>query len=244
MSTIPPSDIYNYTFPSNSTEAISFGILLFPGFEAIDIFGPLDALNLLSLQKKMNLSLISATMDPVATAARSAGMNKFNSSFFETVLPTHTHGSAPPLDVLIVPGGMGTRAPDLNSTIDFINARYPQVKYLVSVCTGAGLVARAGVLDGKNATTNKLAWKATTALGPNTYWVSHARWVVDGNIWTSSGVSAGIDIALAWLEHVFGAAVATNIANGMEYIRNKQDDDPFAVLYNLTDVPPKGAAYS
>lgn len=237
-----PCSTYNFTFPRNSTAAISFGILLFPAFQALDVFGPLDALNLLSWQEKMNLSLISASMDPVTTAPRSAAMNPFNSSFFETVMPTHTHDSAPPLDVLLVPGGLGTRAPDVNGTTDFIRTRYPQLKYLISVCTGAGLVARAGVLDGRRATTNKRAWNETTALGPKTFWVSHARWMVDGNVWTGSGVSAGIDTTLAWMEHVFGADVATNIANGMEYIRNKQDDDPYAVMYNLTDVPPKSAA--
>ena len=66
---------------------------------------------------------------------------------------------------------------------------YQDVKYLMTVCTGAGIAARAGILDGKNATTNKAAWNETTALGPNVKWISHARWVVDGNIWTTSGVS-------------------------------------------------------
>ena len=84
----------------------------------------------------------------------------------------------------MIPGGLGTRAPGtgLDTTIAFIKARYPTVKYLISVCTGAGVVARAGVLDGKCATTNKLAWATTTPWGPKVKWVAEARWVQDGNV--------------------------------------------------------------
>lgn len=74
---------------------------------------------------------------------------------------------------------------------DFVRRRYSQLEYLLSVCTGSQTLALSGVLDGKRATTNKAAWSAVTSLNSKVNWVPSARWVVDGNIWTSSGVAAG-----------------------------------------------------
>lgn len=73
--------------------------------------------------------------------------------------------------------------------VEFIRKTYPKLKYLLTICTGAGVAAKAGVLDGKRATTNKAAWNETVKLGPKVKWVSPARWTIDGKIWTSSGVS-------------------------------------------------------
>lgn len=169
----------------DSTPPYSFGVVLFPGFQALDVFGPLDALNVLSFTTKINLTLIAATLDPVYTNRMSWMTSAVNATFGEGVLPTHTFETAPDdIDVLIVPGGLGTRAPGdlLDAEIAFVRDRYPKVKHLVSVCTGAGILARAGVLDGRCATTNKKAWAVTTAWGPDVKWVAEARWVQDGNI--------------------------------------------------------------
>ncbi|KAK7700889.1 hypothetical protein SLS57_011936 [Botryosphaeria dothidea] len=217
---------------------VNFGMLLFPAFQALDVFGPLDALNILSWQQPMNLYLISDTLDPVSTKPISASMNKLNSNFSQSIVPTHTHATAPPLDVLLVPGGLGTRAPasDLAATIAYINTTFPSLQHLITICTGAGLAARAGVLDGLDATTNKRAWNATTALGPGVHWIAEARWVraAGGKVWTSSGVSAGIDATLAWMEEVFGEGVAEEVSVGMEYERVRDwRDDPFAGYYGL-----------
>ena len=160
--------------------------------------------------------------------------NRANSSFGITVQPTHTFDNAPDLDVLIVPGGGGTRAPTLNSTIAFVRDIYPKLDYLLTVCTGAGIAARAGLLDGRKATTNKAAWNQTTALRPQVNWVSHARWVVDGNIWTTSGVSAGIDGTLAFVQKFWGAEQANKTARAMEYEPHTNASwDPFAEYYGL-----------
>lgn len=82
----------------------------------------------------LNLSLIAETLDPVTTKLTMPTLG--NSSFAETIVPTHTFSTAPELDVLFVPGGAGTRSPNLNSTIEFVRERYPGLKYLVTVCTG------------------------------------------------------------------------------------------------------------
>jgi transcriptional regulator GlxA family with amidase domain len=73
--------------------------------------------------------------------------------------------------------------------IEFIKETYPKLRYIISVCSGATLLARAGVLDGKRATTNKSVWEWAVLQGPKVKWVPTARWVVDGNIWTTSGVA-------------------------------------------------------
>ncbi|MCJ1424872.1 hypothetical protein MMC29_002760 [Sticta canariensis] len=213
----------------------SFGCLLFPEFQALDVFGPLDALNVLSMrQENMTLAMLARTLEPVSTKVTNPAYNPLNTTFGQQVLPSHTFTDAPPLDVLIVPGGIGTEA-DVGAEIDFIRRTYPSLQYIIGVCTGAGLLARAGLLDGRNATTNKALWDLTTALGPRVHWITHARWVQDGNVWTSSGVSAGLDALFAWMKAVFGNDTATHVANVLEYERNLNASwDPFADLWNLT----------
>lgn len=91
---------------------VNYGIILFPAFDAIDVFGPLGPLNLLSLDHHMKLSLISTNLSAVSTRPRAAAMNRANSTFGESILPTHTFATAPKdLDVLFVPGGLDTRSP-------------------------------------------------------------------------------------------------------------------------------------
>ncbi|KAJ5930003.1 hypothetical protein N7466_005496 [Penicillium verhagenii] len=217
--------------PGQSAPPLRLGVALFPGFQALDVFGPLDYLNGLSKTESLTLAVISSTLEPVSTA-----VSKFPNAITQSVVPTHTFAAAPPLDVLLVPGGLGTRgdSPLIEEVITFIQDTYPKLRYLITVCTGAGLAARAGVLDGKKATTNKKAWYETVALRSQVEWVSHARWVADGNIWTSSGVSAGMDATLAWIAEVFGEKTATDIANGNEYTRQEDSSiDPFADLYGL-----------
>lgn len=219
----PPQPTADDGLPSN------FGLLLFPEFQSLDVFGPLDALNLFSLARKLNLSIIAETMDPVSTQVRSSQINKFGSTFGESIMPTHTFKNAPPIDVLLIPGGYGTDSPNIGSAIEFIKKIYPSLQYVLTVCTGSQLLAQAGILDGRHATTNKQAYKRVTKHGPNVKWVPEARWVADGNIWTSSGVSAGIDLMFAFLDAVYGTVVSNQVSEGMEYVRNVDwRNDPFA----------------
>ncbi|KAL2857280.1 DJ-1/PfpI family protein [Aspergillus pseudoustus] len=213
----------------------TYGMLLFRGFELLDVFGPLEALSVVARRTKIDLYLLAETLDPVTTEPLMPSMNRFNSSFFPTVNPTHTLADAPDIDVLIVPGGIGTRSPYLNDTIDWIAETYPKVQYLLTVCTGSALVAKSGVLDGRRATTNKASWSSVITFGPNVEWVPKARWVVDGNIWSSSGISAGIDATMAFIEYLYGADNATEIANIMEYERHTDPEwDPFSEIWGVT----------
>ena len=108
---------------------------------------------------------------------------------------------------------------------------------MISVCTGAGLVAKAGVVDGLKATTNKRAFKEVVGWRPQVKWVGKARWVVDGKWWSGAGVSAGIDVTLAWIGDMYGIDVARDVAAKMEYVWNEdRERDPFAELYGIQDV--------
>ena len=133
-----------------------------------------------------------------------------------------------------MPGGPGARAADMQPAVDFIASVYPSLQYLISVCTGAPLVARTGLVDGMRATTNKRAWEWVIEQRPQVKWVARARWVVDRKWWSSSGVSAGLDVAFAWIGHVWGQEVAEEVSVKMEYTRWKESTrDPFADVYGL-----------
>ena len=214
--------------------SLKYGVIVYPGFQALDVFGPLDALNSLSLAYPMQLSVIAETLDPISTKPPGS-LNNPGTDFSQVVIPNHTFETAPPLDVLIVPGGIGNRiASNVEAAIYYIRKIYPTLRYLITVCTGSRMVAEAGVLDNRRATTNKRAWRTTIESRPQVEWVPHARWVVDGNIWSSSGVSAGIDVIFAFIAVEYGKEVAAMIANFMEYERHLDSKwDPFSQLYNL-----------
>jgi transcriptional regulator GlxA family with amidase domain len=130
------------------------------------------------------------------------------------------------------PGGSGTREKvnDVNFTA-FIRNMASESKYILSVCTGSALLARAGILNGKRATSNKRAFKWVVEQGQDVHWVKEARWVNDDKIYTSSGVSAGIDMALGFIGDLFGKEKALEISNGIEYMWNENSEyDPFIYI--------------
>lgn len=157
---------------STSTPPKKFGVVLFPGFQALDVFGPLDILNLLSkYTPQLELYILSKTLYPVPTKAYVKGFE-----MSQSVVPTHTFDNAPDdIEVLLVPGGFGTRQPDLvESAVDFVKSAFPKLRYLLTVCTGSALVAMTGLLDGKRATSNKRAFS----------WVSlPSFWVLQAELW-------------------------------------------------------------
>ncbi|KAG5985759.1 hypothetical protein E4U43_005901, partial [Claviceps pusilla] len=173
----------------NTTIPKNWAVVMYNSFDAIDVFGPIDVLFYLSMSEQLNLSFVAETMDPLWMRPTSQAFNTHRSHFVTSTNPTHTFDKPPSdIDVLLIPGGPGMRHADISRTaIDFIRKTYPNVQYLMTICTGAGLAAAAGVLDGKRATTSKSSWGDIAAMGPEVKWVSPARWTVDGNIWTSSG---------------------------------------------------------
>jgi transcriptional regulator GlxA family with amidase domain len=104
----------------------------------------------------------------------------------------------------------------------------------MSVCTGAALLARSGLLDNRRATTNKMNFAWVAGNGPKVNWIKEARWVEDGKFWTSSGISAGIDMALAVIAQISSSETADQVATRMEYDWHRDAHlDPFAKIHGL-----------
>ncbi|EMD93048.1 hypothetical protein COCC4DRAFT_81564 [Bipolaris maydis ATCC 48331] len=216
-----------------------FGLILFPGFQLLDVAGPLDAFNILGYTHNISLSILAATLDPVSTHNTLHAQQ--GSQISQSLVPTHTFDSAPDdLDVLLIPGGMGSRGEGseerMGPLIDYLKkldlSGQGKLKWVLTVCTGSEILARTGALDGRRATSNKRAFNNVKVLHPNVNWVAKARWVVDGNIWTSSGISAGTDLAYAWIAEVFGEDMAQTIADRSEYERNRDPgNDRYAEVW-------------
>jgi len=196
------------------------GALLFPEFELLDVFGPLEAFGVAREHFEVvclgeRAGAVASAQGPEAVASAALGARR--------------------VDLLLVPGGLGTRREVGNAALlAQIVAAAREVEVLMSVCTGAALLARAGLLDGKRATTNKRAFGWVKEQGPCVDWVAEARWVDAGTVVTSSGVSAGIDMALAVIARTAGRDVADDCARIMEYDWHRDAGwDPFAKIYDL-----------
>jgi len=194
---------------------------LFEGFELLDVFGPLELFGM--LDAKVKLVMIAEQEGPVRSNQGPATLADFGMRGVQG------------LDVLMVPGGMGTRREVANPPFLEDLARVAQDSvYAASVCTGSALLARAGLLDGKRATSNKRAFEWVKTQGPRVNWVAEARWVEDGKFFTSSGVSAGMDMTLGLIERLFDRATSVAIANRAEYEWHSDKSwDPFAKLNGL-----------
>ena len=190
------------------------GILIFPDVEVLDFCGPFEVFSTTRLdesrrredQSPFEVLLVAEATEAVMAAG---GLR---------VVPDYTLANCPRLDVLVVPGGWGTRAGlENHALIDWIAARGAQVSTLTSVCTGAMLLGRAGLLDGRRATTHwrSLDWMRESY--PNVTVEREQHVVQDGNVFTSAGISAGIDMALRVVAQYCGEAVARATARHMEY---------------------------
>jgi transcriptional regulator GlxA family with amidase domain len=201
----------------------TIGVLLFEGFELLDVFGPLEAWGMHA----------EAGGCSIVTAAETAGAVK--SAQGPRAMADHALADCPRIDVILVPGGKGTRREVSNaSLLGWLRRRADEAEIVTSVCTGAALLARAGLLDGRRATSNKFSFNWVTQQGPAVEWVKQARWVEDGKFATSSGVAAGIDMTLALIARLAGAETAEQIAIRMEYEWHRDPSwDPFARIHGL-----------
>ncbi len=190
------------------------GIVVFPEVEVLDFCGPYEVFSVTRLSEEnrressspFRVLLIGRTLETIRTTG---GMK---------VTPDVEFHSCPRLDVLVVPGGWGTRSLMKDSEmLNWIRQRAAETGTVTSVCTGALLLGGAGVLDGKRATTH---WKSLDLLKqsyPAIDVVNDEHVVNDGNVITSAGIAAGIDMALTVVKNYCGEEVARNTAQYMEY---------------------------
>ena len=195
---------------------MTVGIVLFPDFEILDVFGPVEMLGMHPQTFELRMVAESRGCVSSAQGPRCVADDGFDDEA--------------DYDVILVPGGHGTRREvDNASMLRRLERRSGRARFVTSVCTGAALLARAGVLDGRHATTNKMNFDWVVSQGPAVHWKYDARWVEDGNMFTSSGVSAGMDMTLAFIARILGEQSADDAALWAEYSWHRDADvDPFA----------------
>ena len=199
--------------PANSGSK-TVGIVIFDEVEVLDFCGPFEVLSVTRLDEAtrreslspFNVILVAESQQTVKTTG---GM---------VVTPHVDFANCPKLDILLIPGGWGTR-PLLQSSrySAWIQQRSREAELVCSVCTGSLLLAGVGLLGSKRATTHWMALDLLASTSPETRVVRDEHVVRDGAILTSAGISAGIDLALSVVKQYYGESIARNTARYMEY---------------------------
>jgi transcriptional regulator GlxA family with amidase domain len=190
------------------------GILIFPDVEVLDFCGPFEVFSVTRLNEQARREEPSPfevllVAESTGTVVATGGLK---------VIPDVTIQTCPPLDLLVVPGGWGTRT-EINNRrlVDWIGERGRAVETLTSVCTGSMLLGKAGLLDGRRATTHWRSLDRMREAFPAVTVEEKLHVVEDGHVVTSAGISAGIDMALRVVTRYFGEAVGRTTARHMEY---------------------------
>lgn len=194
-------------------------VLLYDQFDLLEVSGPLEMFG--TLPEHFDIQFVSQSGRPVASSQGPKLVADFS------IYNSHK------ADILLVPGGEGVEQAITNTLlIDWLQQQSSNASYICSVGTGAALLAQAGILKDKAATTNKKRYRWVTGIGSDINWYPVARWVKDGKVFTSSGVSAGIDLSLAVIAQLLDEETARKTAIEAEYIWiNDPSDDPFAPLH-------------
>lgn len=200
------------------------GVILYEGFELLDVFGPAEMFG--NVGPELETLIVAQSSGPVASAQG------------PKVLAEAGFDDCPQLDLILLPGGIGTLQELANEPmLEFLRKQSAGAEITTSVCSGSAILARAGVLDGLRATSNKQFFSLATSQSDKVDWVEEARWVDAGRFVTSSGVSAGMDMALAVIERLYGSERAEAIANLTEYEWQRDPTrDPFVRFLN--QAPP------
>jgi putative intracellular protease/amidase len=191
-------------------------VLLFEDFETLDVFGPVEILGRLKDHYQINFYSL-----PGGLVKNGHGVS----------IATEKLDAIPQdVGIFLIPGGYGTRPEVENiSLIHMIRQISQRSEYIFTVCTGTALLAKTGLLDNKKATSNKRALAWVMSQGKNVLWIKKARWVVDGKYYTSSGVSAGMDMTLGFLGDIHGIDFARDVADQIEFSwqENREEDNFF-----------------
>lgn len=188
---------------------MKIGFLMFDDLEELDMVGPWEVFTMAG-KIRPDTGISCVTIAPDGGTVRCAkGMR---------VVADHGFADAPPLDVLVVPGGQGTRREvDNPALLGWIEAVAPNCTWVTSVCTGSMLLAAAGPARGKRITTHWGAVELVRKRGEAAEVLDDVRYVRDGNVVTSAGVSAGIDMALWLVGEIWEPAFARKVQRQMQY---------------------------
>jgi len=198
----------------NQESLTTAGILIFGDVEVLDFCGPFEVF---SVARPVEENSDETRFFRVVTIAEEERIVTCRGGLL--VKPHATIENHPPLDILVIPGGQGTRRERHNQRLlDWIVQQDQHINFMTSVCTGAFLLAERGLLDNHRATTHWGSIDWMRAMYPKVEIVSDERVVDEGHIITSAGVSAGIDMSLQVVSRLYGAAVAKWTARLMEYI--------------------------
>lgn len=191
--------------------------LVFDDFETLDLFGPIELFG--SLPNEFHIQFASM---------KGGIIHNHHGVALQTVAVAEL---AHQTNILLVVGGKGTR-PLINDShfLQTLTMLADNADWVLSVCTGSALLAKAGILDHKRATSNKRAWQWVTEQSDQVDWIKQARWVVDGKFYTSSGVTAGMDMALGFIADRQGRDSAKEVADYTEY--RWQEDSRLDDFYN------------
>lgn len=194
-------------------------VVLFDGFQLLDVFGPVE--------------LFDRFADRITVRFLAPAGGAVRSSQGAEVLAAHSYADAGEPDMVMVPGGMGTRARVKDAAfLGWLGNWAADAAIVSSVCTGSAVLAAAGLLDGHRATSNKRSFAWVRGFGEDVEWVPKARWVEDGTRWTSSGIAAGMDMATALLATIVGEQAAREGAAMAELeIHTDPTWDPFAARW-------------
>ena len=193
---------------------LTAGILIFDQVEVLDVAGPFEVLAVTRLNEERRQEELS----PFRVLLVSENMDQVSAIGGLRFTPDVTKDNCPELDILIVPGGWGTRTQIKNTNLlKWIANKSPRTRLTVSVCTGSSLLGKAGLLDGREATTHWRNFDFLRQAAPNAYIREDLRFTMDNSIFTSAGISAGIDMALHIVSHFFGTKIGEATARHMEY---------------------------
>lgn len=202
----------------------SIAALVFPQFQTLDLFGPLDLFGW--LPDEFSITIVGEKSGHIISRSG------------QRVLIDQTFDESDCYDLLLIPGGPGTPVEQQNSAInEWLLGASAKAETVMGVCTGSALLASIGLLDGRLATTNKMDFLWSVPFGPKVKWVAKARWVEDGRFFTSSGVSAGMDMTLAVIQKYLGQEAALHVMECAEYTWHQDpNQDPFAISHDLPDI--------
>ena len=187
------------------------GIFIFNGAEVLDFAGPFEVFSVASEANQCSLFEVFTVSEKSAAVLAINGLS---------VNPTYNFSNCPPIDILIISGGAGSKAMmDDKGTLNWIDQTHQKSEYTLSICSGARFLGKLGLLDGRPYCTHAEVYEQMKEIVPTGLPQQHQRFAQAGKLYTSGGITAGMDLSFHLLEKLLGREIATKTATYMEYKR-------------------------